>query len=145
MFEIRRLVIIALAVALCALPAAAIAERTVTGADADGLITVRLSLPDGSISGVTEEIPIGFEFSGSEHPKEQTLAEGMKVHFAVIGEAEIVYYVKGTGKPEITGKWLDLTSDGNETAVEDRRMPGFGLLAGMIALVIGTFTWGRSQ
>lgn len=143
MFGTRKLILVIFAVVLCAFPAAALAERTFTEADADGVIKVRLSFPEGTIGGVTEEIPEGYEFAGTGHPAEQTLVEGNKLHFAVIGEEEIVYSLKGAGKPEITGTWIDLASEGDESAVEARAAPGFGFLAGIIALVFAVFTGRR--
>jgi hypothetical protein len=143
MLKTRRLILVVFIVALCAFPAAGLTERTVTEAGAEGIIIVRLSFPERTIGGLTEEIPEGYEFAGTGHPAEQTLVEGKNLHFAVIGEEEIVYSLKGTGKPEITGTWIDLASEGNESAVETRAAPGFGFLAGIIALVFAVFTGRR--
>lgn len=139
MLKVHRLILIIVVVALCAVPATALIERTVTTPDSDGIITVTVELPEGAIGGMTEEIPTGFEFAATEHPADQTLVDGNNVHFAVIGEENIVYSLKATGGPEgnpneITGTWIDLRSEGNETAVQNNEAPGFGIILSFLVI-----------
>lgn len=139
MLKIYRLIVTFIVMALCIVPAAAFVERAVTSPGADGITTVTLTFPEGAIGGVTEEIPAGFEFAATEHPSNQTLVDGNKVHFAVIGEEKIVYSLKATGDiegnpNEITGTWIDLRSEGNETAVTNNEAPGFRIVSGFLAI-----------
>ncbi len=132
----RILLLIMIALMIFAFPAGAQAERTITNSDANGVITVRLVFPEGTIGGVTEEIPSGYEFSGTSHPTNQTLVEDKRIYFAVIGEEEIVYKLKGTGKTEISGTWIDFKEEVNETTVKKHETPGFGLPAAIITIAI---------
>lgn len=150
MLKIHRLILTVIVMALCIVPAAAFVERSVTSPDADGITTVTLSFSEGAIGGITEEIPAGFEFASTEHPANQTLVDGNRVHFAVIGEEKVVYSLKATGDiegnpNEITGTWIDLRSEGNETAVTNNQAPGFGIISGFLAITCIAFLRRRKQ
>lgn len=142
MLERRVLLIVLITIFLCAQTALAFVERDIGEAGADGLVTVRLLLSDGVIGGVSEEIPDGYVFVGTGHPAEQLRVEGGKIHFAVIGEKEIVYTLKGkgeVGKMDIRGKWIDLSQDAKEgdvTAAKERSLPGFTIPFGLAAFAL---------
>ncbi|MBC7085158.1 MAG: hypothetical protein H5T43_02145 [Methanomethylovorans sp.] len=135
MLKIHWLIVALMVAAFFVGPAAAHVERTITSADVEGVITVRLEFPQNTIGGVTEVIPQGYEFMVTEHPADQTLAEANKVHFAVIGEEEIVYSLKGTGTPRITGTWTDLRAEEAETIIDNNKAPGFGIVSGCFACI----------
>lgn len=130
MLKVHRTILIIIAAALCIVPATAFVERSVTSSDADGIITVTLTFPEGTIGGMTEDIPPGFEFVATEHPADQTMVDGNRVHFAIICEEKVVYSLKGKGTPQVTGRWIDLLSEDEDAVVQNHNVPGFGVLAG---------------
>ena len=68
MVQFRSFLFIFLITSLLVVSVTAQVDRTITTVD-DGLLTVRISLPEGMIGGITEEIPTGFTYL--EHPSSQ--------------------------------------------------------------------------
>ncbi len=125
MFLLRPLFIVILVASLCTLCTAtttAFIDRTITTND-DGIITVYLSLPEGMIVGIIEEIPAGFEYLGTTHPDDQTEKQGQRVHFAIIGENTVTYTLRGEGDPRITGSVLDLTTGDEGEIIPGQKSP----------------------
>ena len=117
MYRLRWFLLTLLILMLCTGVSAANIERSVSE-NGDGTVTVRLILPEGMIMGITEVIPTGYLFSDTTHPDDQTEIEEGNLRFAVIGEEEIVYTLKGSGLPEIDGTTLPLSEGGVTTTVQ---------------------------
>ncbi|MDO9538972.1 MAG: hypothetical protein Q7J09_03070 [Methanocalculus sp.] len=121
MYRLRWFLLILLILMLCSGVSAANIERSISQ-NGDGTVTVRLTLPDDMIMGITEVIPAGYLFSGTMHPNYQTEIEGVNLRFAVIGEEEIVYTLIGSGLPEIDGTILPI-SEGGASPIEQSPAP----------------------
>jgi hypothetical protein len=141
MVQFRSFLLILLIISLLAVSVTAQVDRTITTVD-DGLITVHISLPEGMIGGITEEIPTGFTYLGTTHPANQTERQGEKIHFAIIGEDTVTYTLRGDGCPEIKGFVLDLTSGEESDTIPAQKSPApAGMTLG--AILITAFAYRR--
>lgn len=134
----RHLILTTLIILLCTGIASAGIERSIME-NGDSTVTVRIDLAEGTIMGITEEIPSGFTFVDTSHPAEQTIIEDKHLLFAVIGEETVTYTLRGSGKPEIRGSTLTLS---DEMSIPKEQSPApllviIGALAGAALIIRG--------
>jgi len=148
--RIPLLVLCTCIVALCTPVAAAeTVVREVSPADAEGLITVTLSLHGMQVGGVTEVLPEGFVYVDSSLPASMVQVQGDQICFCVINESTVTYRVRASdqGSGEIAGEWWDfaartngtirqsVTESGSDAATPSSPGPGVFLsLLGLLAV-----------
>ncbi len=74
------------------------------------LVSVTVTLPPSFFGGIIEQLPGGFAFVETGHPKAGVQQNGQTIIFAVTGEEAVCYTIRApsTGCGVIQGKWEDL-------------------------------------
>lgn len=145
--QIPLLVLCICIVALCAPTAAAgTVVREVGPADADGLITVTLSLNDIEVGGIAETLPAGFVYVDSSLPASMVQVQDDRLCFCTMNESTVTYRLRSAGQAggEITGEWWDFVARTNGTipssaieagGVETPSTPGPGICLSLLGVL----------
>lgn len=72
-----------------------------------GMVNITLTLPPSFFGGISEQLPEGYTFKGTSHPKDGVKQTGQSIVFAVTGEETVRYTVIApqSGCGVIRGKW----------------------------------------
>jgi len=99
-----------------------------TGDSGESLLTIVLHIDGMEIGGITETLPPGSTFEGTDHSPAQVAFSDRTVMFSVIGEQEIRYTI--TIPPatawEISGTWEDFLNETNGMVAAEDSLAGEG-------------------